>query len=65
MELLATDDSDTSLDILTMKYANVGRFFNGINNSKKGAKMKQNIRSIRCQLDGKVTVILYTQKAIK
>lgn len=38
MKLLVTGDSDTSLVIAPEKYANIGRFFNGINNSKKDTK---------------------------
>lgn len=40
MELLNTGDSETSLSIMPEKYSNVGRFFNGINNKKKGSKKR-------------------------
>jgi len=40
MELLDTGDSETSLNILTIKNANVGRFFNSVINSSKEAKKK-------------------------
>eukprot|EP00347_Sterkiella_histriomuscorum_P019555 403341187 len=65
MELLDTGDSDTSLVIAPQKYSNVGRFFNSINKSSKESKKKQNIRSIRCQIDGKATVMIYTQRNVK
>jgi hypothetical protein len=65
MELLDTGDSDTSLSIIPEKYSNIGRFFNGINNKLLESKKKQNLRSIRCQLDGKVTVLLYTKRPVK
>ncbi len=48
MELLDTGDSDTSLSIAPVKYSNIGRFFNSINNSNKESKKKQNIQSMRC-----------------
>ncbi|CDW89782.1 histone-lysine n-methyltransferase atxr6-like [Stylonychia lemnae] len=65
MELLDTGDSDTSLNIVPQKQANVGRFFNSINNSSKDSKKKQNIRSLRCQIDGKVTVLIFTKRPVK
>ena len=33
MELLSTGDADTTLMIRPEKFSNIGRFFNGINNS--------------------------------
>lgn len=65
MELLETGDSDTSLVIVPEHYSNIGRFFNSVNNGVKESLKKQNLRSIRCQLDGKVTVLLYTKRAVK
>ncbi len=62
MELLDTGDTDTSLSIVPQKYANIGRFFNSVN---KDSIKKQNVRSLRCQLDGKVMVLLYTKRAVK
>jgi hypothetical protein len=38
MELLSTGDSDTTLCIVPENYSNIGRYFNGINNTKKGSK---------------------------
>ena len=48
MELLDTGDSETSLVILPENYANIGRFFNSVNNGVKESLKKQNLRSIRC-----------------
>jgi hypothetical protein len=49
MELLSTDNPKTTLNVVPDKYANVARFFNGINNSNIGSKIKQqNIRTMRC-----------------
>ena len=48
-ELLQTGDPETSLNVVPDKFANIGRFFSGINNSVKGSKKKdQNIRTMRC-----------------
>lgn len=65
MELLDTGDTDTSLSIVPEKHSNIGRYFNGVNNKVNESKKKQNLRSIRCQLDGKVAVLLYTKRVVK
>lgn len=66
MELLANEDPNHSLSIIPLEHANIARFFSGINNSTKDSKKRtQNIRSMRCQIDGKATVILYTKRAVK
>lgn len=65
MELLCTPSADTSLVIAPQKFSNVGRFFNSINNAEKDAKKKQNMITMRCQIDGKTTVLIYTKKEIK
>ncbi len=65
MELLDTGDSDTSLVIVPEKHANIARFFNSVNNGVKESLKKQNLKSIRCQLDGKVMVLLYTKRPVK
>ncbi len=65
MELLDTGDSETSLLIVPEKYANIGRFFNSVNNGVKESLKKQNLKSLRCQLDGKVIVLLYTKRSVK
>ena len=62
MELLDTGDTDTSLSIVPIKHANIGRFFNSVN---KDSIKKQNVKSIRCQLGGKVMVLLFTKRAVK
>lgn len=65
MELLDTGDSDNSLVIAPMKFSNVGRYFNSINKSCKESKKKQNIKSMRCQIDGKATVLIFTKRSVK
>jgi len=65
MEILDTGDSETSLVFVPEKYSNVGRFFNSVNNRVKESIKKQNLKSIRCQLDGKVTLLLYSMRAVK
>jgi hypothetical protein len=40
MELLSTGDSSTTLNVVPLKFANVARFFNGINNSDPSSKKK-------------------------
>ena len=63
MNLLETGDADTSLCMLTIKFANVGRFFNSVKSSSK--KRQQNLRSLRCRFNGKITVLLYTSRNVK
>jgi hypothetical protein len=66
MELLSTDSFATTLNIEPENFCNVARFFSGINNSIPTSKTKQqNMRSMRCQIDGKATVLLYTTKRVK
>ena len=67
MELLTVPNRRTeSLVVVPYSFANVARFFNGINNSDKDSKRKkQNVRTMRCQVDGKATVLLFTKRAVK
>ena len=66
MELLSTGNPLTTLNIVPETHANVARFFNGINNSVVGSKKKvQNMQTIRCQIDGKATVLLFTKRNVK
>ena len=59
-------DLSQSLNVVPLSFSNVARFFNGINNNEKGSKsVKQNLRSMRCQVKGKATVLLYTKRAVK
>lgn len=49
MELLATGDPMTSLNVVPENYSNIARFFNGINNSVRNSKtLHQNVRTMRC-----------------
>lgn len=67
MELLcANGDSQKSLVVVPYEHANCARFFNGINNGEKDSKRKkQNVRTMRCQVDGKATVLLFTKRSVK
>lgn len=66
MELLQTNDASTSLNVVPERYSNIARFFNGINNNQQGSKRNhQNVRTIRCQVGGKATVLLYTNRKVK
>ena len=66
MELLCSGSPNTGLVVVPYVFANVARFFNGINNSQVGSKtLKQNVRTMRCQVDGKATVLLFTKRNIK
>ena len=65
MELLKTSSSQTSLVIYPANRANIARFISGINNFDKNAMKKQNVLSIRYDIDGKVHVLLYASKIIR
>eukprot|EP00899_Mesostigma_viride_P009889 jgi/Mesvir1/18901/Mv18898-RA.1 len=58
MELLDTGDEATSLIICSDKYAGICRYVNGINNHKKEARRKINVRSVRFDVDGQAHVLL-------
>ena len=48
------------------EHSNVARFFNGINNSVKSSKTKrQNVKTMRCQVDGQATVLLFTKRTVR
>ena len=61
------DDIDKSLVIMPSRFANIGRFFNGINNHDEKAQEKVNLRTMRCQFetDGTCHVLMYTSQLIK
>ena len=65
MELLKTSSSSTSLVIYPATRANIARFISGINNYDKLGLKKQNVLSIRYDIDGQVHVLLYASKTIK
>lgn len=47
-------------------HANAARFFNGINNSVSSDKARrQNVKTMRCQVDGQATVLLFCKRAVK
>ena len=66
MELLCTGNPNSSLVVVPYEHANVARFFNGINNSVKDSKRtQQNVRTMRCQVNGQATVLLFTKRLVK
>jgi hypothetical protein len=65
MELLSTNSTSTTLVICPEKKGNIARFISGINNDDKNSKKKQNVRSIRFDIDGSVHVLLYAARTIK
>ncbi|EGR29796.1 SET domain protein [Ichthyophthirius multifiliis] len=65
MDLLRTSRSKTSLVIIPEQKGNIARFISGINNCQKGGQNKQNVQSIRINIDGQVKVILFAKRNIK
>ena len=65
MDLIISPNSDSSLIILTEIYGNLARFLSGINNFNSNKKKKQNVYSIRVNIDGSIHVLLITMKKIK
>ena len=51
-----------SLDVVPVKYANVGRFFNGVGENQ--LKMA-NLRTMRCQVNGECRLLIYSSRKIK
>jgi hypothetical protein len=65
MELIRTPSSSTSLVICPEKSSNIARFISGINNFDKKSTKKQNVSSIRFNINGQAHVLLYASKTIK
>ncbi len=63
MDLIHSKISDVSLVIYPQKFGNLARFLSGINNEKK--TNKQNVYSLRVNIDGSVHILLITKKKIK
>lgn len=63
MDLIHSQISDVSLVIYPQKFGNLARFLSGINNEKK--TNKQNVYSLRVNIDGSVHILLITKKKIK
>lgn len=67
------EDSLRSLDIAPLRYANIGRFFNGINNAELGSKtLKQNLCTMRVQVPSKrlpgkneCRVLIFTSRRVR
>ena len=64
MELLKTPRSQTTLVICPEKYGNLARFLSGINNKEKKSIAKQNVQSIRMDVEGHARVVLYAKRKI-
>jgi len=66
MDLLRTPHSTTTLVICPEQRGNLARFLSGINNSDKNAKrFKQNVKSVRFNVEGRARVFLYAARTIK
>ena len=73
MTLLKTPRSETTLVILPEKHGNISKFISGVNNHNQELKYsvlykirkKQNVASMRVEVDNKVRVVIYTLKCIK
>jgi hypothetical protein len=65
MDLLKTPSSSTSLVICPEKKSNLARFISGINNYDEKSAKKQNVKSIKYDIDGSAHIILYASKTIK
>lgn len=65
MELIHTPSSSTSLVICPDKFGNLARFISGINNHNDKSMKKQNVQSVRFDVDGQVHVLLYALRQIK
>lgn len=64
MELLTTNDADSSLLIWPQKKTNIARFINGVNNSKEEAVKNMNVQTVRLLADGTPRIILYARRDI-
>ena len=65
MDLIRAPSSSNSLVICPESKGNIARFISGINNHDKKAGKKQNVNSIRYNIDGSVHVLLYAARTIK
>ena len=58
MELIHSSSSDINFVIIPEQYGNLGRFLSGINNTKNNTR-KQNVYSLRVNIEGSIDVILF------
>lgn len=65
MDLIRTPSSSTSLVICPEKYGNLARFLSGINNTNEQLKKKQNVYSLRVNIDNSIRIFLLAAKNIK
>lgn len=64
-KLLQTGSSRTSLDIVPHKYANVSKYFLGINNDFHDNYKKVNVQALIFSYKGRNRVIFYTIKDVE
>uniref|UniRef100_A0A7N0RED1 [histone H3]-lysine(27) N-methyltransferase n=1 Tax=Kalanchoe fedtschenkoi TaxID=63787 RepID=A0A7N0RED1_KALFE len=65
MTLLSTSDPNKSLVICPDKRGNIARFINGINNHTQEGKRKQNLKSVRFNVNGECRVLLIANRDIR
>ena len=65
MVLLDSGDPETSLIVDPTNAGNTARFLSGVNNRSSMSKRKQNVRTRRFFMDGRLHVCLFTSRDIK
>ena len=65
MELVHAKRSVNSRIIDPDNHGNLARFISGVNNYSEKSLQKQNVRSAKFDIDGRVHVLLYTFRRIK
>ncbi len=63
--LIQNPRSSLSLDIVPHKFANISRFFSGINNQCKESRKRMNAQTIRFSYKGRVRILFYASKDIQ
>ncbi|KAL9669097.1 hypothetical protein QQ045_006638 [Rhodiola kirilowii] len=64
MTLLSTSDPNKTLVVCPDKRGNIARFINGINNHTPEGKRKQNLKSVRFNVNGESRVLLIANRDI-
>jgi SET domain-containing protein len=63
--LLETGDSKTSLNVVPIRYANVSKYFLGINNSNIENYQKINVQSVLFSYKGRNRILYYTLRNVQ
>ena len=63
-ELLRANQSKYSLDICPMKYGNMARFINGINNQKFNHRWLDNVEPLRFCYKGRLRLIFWAKQKL-